>query len=383
MVEEVVYLGFHQDVRVRLATGALVRGDVPNDGDGGRARRRATRSPCTCRPTTCACSEAPAASEQRREELRRRAHPRASIGRTGFAARRRSGEITREAGARLGLLNYHFGSKDEVVAEAFAAAAREDLADAGGDLAAPRGPGRPAGRLPRPVRVGRPRRAGALWVDAWGESVHSPRVRDTLGRFDVGWRAVLAEVLADGVRQGAGRAPIPQDTAARLVAVLDGIGLHTTVHGEDVAARARGRVGAPAGRARARRDAARGPAAAVPGARRRRRTRRGSRSARATSTRTGTSIPPCCSRSSRRRATAWLGERVPDAAVAHVAVDFRRPLGRATAGRRCTARSTPSAARASARARRSDRGRRRRERRDDAGGRPAARLTAPSRALAR
>jgi spermidine/putrescine transport system ATP-binding protein len=33
MVEEVVYLGFHQDVRVRLATGALIRADVPNDGD--------------------------------------------------------------------------------------------------------------------------------------------------------------------------------------------------------------------------------------------------------------------------------------------------------------------------------------------------------------
>jgi spermidine/putrescine transport system ATP-binding protein len=33
MVEEVVYLGFHQDVRVRLATGVLVRVDVPNDGE--------------------------------------------------------------------------------------------------------------------------------------------------------------------------------------------------------------------------------------------------------------------------------------------------------------------------------------------------------------
>ncbi len=32
MVEAVVYLGFHQDVRVRLASGALVRCDVPNDG---------------------------------------------------------------------------------------------------------------------------------------------------------------------------------------------------------------------------------------------------------------------------------------------------------------------------------------------------------------
>ncbi len=33
MVEAVVYLGFHQDVRVRLATGTLLRADVPNDGD--------------------------------------------------------------------------------------------------------------------------------------------------------------------------------------------------------------------------------------------------------------------------------------------------------------------------------------------------------------
>ena len=33
MVEEVVYLGFHNEVRVRLATGAIVKADVPNDGE--------------------------------------------------------------------------------------------------------------------------------------------------------------------------------------------------------------------------------------------------------------------------------------------------------------------------------------------------------------
>jgi spermidine/putrescine transport system ATP-binding protein len=33
MVEEVVYLGFHQELRVRLATGALVKVHVPNDGE--------------------------------------------------------------------------------------------------------------------------------------------------------------------------------------------------------------------------------------------------------------------------------------------------------------------------------------------------------------
>ncbi len=33
MVEEVVYMGFHQDVRVRLANGDLIRADVPSDGE--------------------------------------------------------------------------------------------------------------------------------------------------------------------------------------------------------------------------------------------------------------------------------------------------------------------------------------------------------------
>jgi spermidine/putrescine transport system ATP-binding protein len=33
MVEEVVYLGFHQEVRVRLATGTLIKVDVPNEDD--------------------------------------------------------------------------------------------------------------------------------------------------------------------------------------------------------------------------------------------------------------------------------------------------------------------------------------------------------------
>ena len=108
-------------------------------------------------------------------------------------------------GRALGLLNYHFGSKDEVVAEAFAAAAREDLAAL---EAISRRFEDPAERLAAYLDQSEWADAASwrLWVDAWGESVHSPLVRDTLGRFDVGWRAVLAEVLADGVRQGAGSA---------------------------------------------------------------------------------------------------------------------------------------------------------------------------------
>src|SRR6201999_1445160 len=51
MVEAVVFLGFHQDVRVRLASGALVRCDVPNDGT---AIERSSGDPvCVHLPAEC------------------------------------------------------------------------------------------------------------------------------------------------------------------------------------------------------------------------------------------------------------------------------------------------------------------------------------------
>ena len=56
-----------------------------------------------------------------------------------------------------------------------------------------------------------------MWIDAWGEAVHTETLRATLESFQRGWRAVLANVLADGDRQGSWRCPDPEDVAGRLV----------------------------------------------------------------------------------------------------------------------------------------------------------------------
>ena len=76
-----------------------------------------------------------------------------------------------------------------------------------------------------------------MWIDAWGEAVHTEKLRRTLEQFERGWRAVLAGVLADGDRQGCWRCPDPEDAAGRLVAALDGLGLHTTLHADGRRAR--------------------------------------------------------------------------------------------------------------------------------------------------
>jgi AcrR family transcriptional regulator len=163
----------------------------------------------------------------RRDELLTAA--REVIQRNGFA-NATVGEITRTAGASLGLLNYHFASKDDVVAEAFAAVASEELALL--EEVARRHED-PAERLAAVLEASEweDRESWRFWVDAWGEAVHTEALRATLERFNAGWRAVLADVLADGARAGRWECEDPEDTAARLVMIVDGMGLHSTLLG--------------------------------------------------------------------------------------------------------------------------------------------------------
>jgi AcrR family transcriptional regulator/acyl-CoA thioesterase FadM len=173
----------------------------------------------------------PTGSDGRRAELIEAA--RRVIQRRGFA-KATVGAITGEAGASLGLLNYHFASRDEVVAEAFAAAARADLDEL---QAISRRHVDPRARVAAylDLEAWADREVWRMWIDAWGEAVHTAQLRSTLEQFERGWRAVLASVLADGDRGGCWRCPDPEDVAGRLVAALDGLGLHSTLHPDDVA----------------------------------------------------------------------------------------------------------------------------------------------------
>jgi AcrR family transcriptional regulator/acyl-CoA thioesterase FadM len=181
--------------------------------------------------TTTRAARAGGADSRRAELIDAARHV---IRRRGFA-KATVGEITREAGASVGLLNYHFASRDDVVAEAFAAAAREELleleqiarrhADPRDQLAA---------YLDHEEWADRD--AWRMWIDAWGEALHTNALRSTVEEFDRGWRAVLTNVLADGDRQGCWRCPDPDDTAGCLVAALDGLGLHSMLHPREVVA---------------------------------------------------------------------------------------------------------------------------------------------------
>ncbi len=127
------------------------------------------------------------------------------------------------------LVFYHFGTKDDLVAEAFAHAVERDLhrldkAATGGD---------PVERLRRVLRLYGPtgRATGwRIWIDAWAVAQRDPHIRTVLKRLDHQWQDILRGVVDDGVTSGAFTCPDPEATVARLSALVDGLSVAVVVH---------------------------------------------------------------------------------------------------------------------------------------------------------
>ena len=341
---------------MRLATGTLVKADVSNDdeqdeheqGDpvsvhlpprhlrvlaaddavpsatGGSGARGGSR--WMSRPQTTPRPARPGGSDSRRAELieaarrviQRRGFAKATVGRH----HRRGGRQPRAAQLPLRLARRR---RRRGLRGGRARRPRR----AGGDLAPPRRSARARWPPTSTSRRWADRDVWRMWIDAWGEAVHTEQLRRTLEQFERGWRAVLAGVLADGDRQrllALRRIPRTRRAAGRRA--------RRARAAHDAAPRRRrarggGALGAPAGRARARRDAARSARSRARRGRRRRPTRSASPSAGATSTPPGACIRPSCSptsaRCARRGSTrAWAASSpVPALEVAHVSADFR------------------------------------------------------------
>ena len=173
------------------------------------------------RPQATPRAARPGGSDGRRAELIEAA--RRVIQRRGFA-KATVGAITGEAGASLGLLNYHFDSRDDVVAEAFAAAARADLDAAAGDLAPPRRSAR--ARWP-PTSTSRPGPTATCGACGSTRGARRCTPRSCAARSSSSSAAGAPCSPASwptATASGCWRCADPEDAAGRLVAALDGLG---------------------------------------------------------------------------------------------------------------------------------------------------------------
>ena len=165
--------------------------------------------------------------EVRREEML--AATTDLLDRIGLAAIRVS-DVARALGVSPGLVFYHFGNKDALVAEAFGYAVDQDLRRL--DQAVARGTD-PVDRLRRVLRLYGPTGSATgwrLWIDAWALAQREPTIRAVLRRMDRRWCAVLRGVVEQGVAEEAFECADPDAMVIRISALLDGLSVALLVY---------------------------------------------------------------------------------------------------------------------------------------------------------
>jgi AcrR family transcriptional regulator len=170
---------------------------------------------------------------RRRVDVRREEILLAAIGeveRVGLAAVRVS-DVAAVLGISTGLVFYHFGTKDELVAEAFTYVVERDLA-AMERAAARRGP--VLERVRAVLRSYGPTGSATgwrLWIDGWSLAQHEPVIAAHFRKLEAHSRGILRRLVEEGVADGTVSCPNPDDSVSRLLALLDGLSVAAEVIG--------------------------------------------------------------------------------------------------------------------------------------------------------
>ncbi|KOG28981.1 TetR family transcriptional regulator [Streptomyces viridochromogenes] len=164
---------------------------------------------------------------ERRDELLRAAVEQ--IEARGVAAVRIS-DVASALGVSNALVLYHFSTKEQLVAAAFAHAAEADLAQLRRVLGRRSSAVR---RLRAAVRWYAPTgqaKGWRLWIEGWAASLRDPGLRRVATSLDQEWKAALTRVIAEGAAAGEFRCQDPAAAAWRLTAFLDGLAVQTTAY---------------------------------------------------------------------------------------------------------------------------------------------------------
>lgn len=141
--------------------------------------------------------------------------------------------VADELAVRPGLINHYFAVAEELVAEAFGAAASAELEEL---IPAGRPPDRALPDLARffSLTAG-PRwdEMSRLWLNARHLSRYRPALRDRVAQQEALWRDRLSGVIADGAAAGTFRVRDPELAAIEILVVLDGLGAHANTDRSD------------------------------------------------------------------------------------------------------------------------------------------------------
>jgi AcrR family transcriptional regulator len=151
----------------------------------------------------------------------------------------RAADVAKALGISTGLIFYHFGSLDQLIAEAFAFAVDQDLSRLH-EVVASDAPVRE--RMTRAlVNYGPSDDASEwrIWVDGWSESIRNEPLRETVVRYDDEWQRGLRILLDAGKEEGVFTVDDPEMLAGAITSLMDGMSVQAVLRGATPGMRAR------------------------------------------------------------------------------------------------------------------------------------------------
>lgn len=128
------------------------------------------------------------------------------------------------------LVVYHFQTKEDLIAQAFATAAQRDL-DTLVQLTEASGSALERLRVALAWYAPTGRAKGwRLWIEGWAEGLRQPILQQVGSDFDVAWRAALISIIDEGVAVGQFATEDAVGAAWRITALLDGLAVQVIVH---------------------------------------------------------------------------------------------------------------------------------------------------------
>lgn len=148
----------------------------------------------------------------------------------GFAATRIA-DVAKRLGVSSSLIHYHFDSKEQLLAEAFAHYARKDLAEMEAEVeAAPTSLAQLDRVVKNYVPEGSDDMEWMLWIDGWGEALRNPMMRKISQELDEQSAELLERVIRKGVDRAEFVCSDPTAAAMRITALVDGLAVQFAAH---------------------------------------------------------------------------------------------------------------------------------------------------------
>ena len=148
----------------------------------------------------------------------------------GFAGTRIN-DVAKKLGVSSSLIHYHFDSKEQLLAEAFAYYARKDLADSQAEIeAAPAAIEQLNRTINNYVPEGSDDVEWMLWIDGWGEALRNPMMRKISQELDEQSIELMQRVIEYGCSTGEFICSDPRSSAVRITALVDGLAVQFAAH---------------------------------------------------------------------------------------------------------------------------------------------------------